>query len=142
MKKEDYIRALLDKYMDGLTSAGEEEALRGYFSNPKNAVPDEWKPYKALFAYVCSEREKQPEALAAKPKTRHKAWLYAASVAACAALLLAVALPKMRPADDYVVVDGKVYTNQETVQKEALEALQMVSADEDDSFGALEMIRK
>lgn len=56
MKKEEYIKQLLDKYLDGETSSAEERALRGYFTNRDNNIPEEWMPYKALFAYIAEER--------------------------------------------------------------------------------------
>ena len=36
------IEALLDKYMDGDTSANEEQTLRSYFASCGNDIPEEW----------------------------------------------------------------------------------------------------
>ena len=44
--------------------------------------------------------------------------------------------------DNYAVIDGKVYTNKKVVEEEALKALEMVSSDEKDNFGALELMRQ
>ena len=42
----------------------------------------------------------------------------------------------------YAVIDGKVYTDQEFVHHEALDALEDVSADSEDPFSALDMMRQ
>ncbi len=43
--------ALLDRYMDGLTTLEEEAALRRYFSTHDD-IPDEWQDYKVMFTYL------------------------------------------------------------------------------------------
>ena len=48
--------ALLDRYMDGLTTVEEEAALRGYFSTHDD-IPDEWQDYKVMFTYLDSGME-------------------------------------------------------------------------------------
>ena len=55
------IEALLDKYMDGDTSANEEQVLRSYFASCGNDIPEEWCIYKALFGYVAEERTREPD---------------------------------------------------------------------------------
>ena len=89
MKKEEYIKQLLDKYLDGETSSAEERALRGYFTNRDNNIPEEWMPYKALFAYIAEERadaaETAPTAdssLNKAKKTGRHGWIYTAITAA------------------------------------------------------------
>ena len=89
MKKEEYIKQLLDKYLDGETSSAEERALRGYFTNRDNNIPEEWMPYKALFAYIAEERadaaETAPTAdssLNKARKTGRHGWIYTAITAA------------------------------------------------------------
>jgi hypothetical protein len=42
----------------------------------------------------------------------------------------------------YAVIDGKVYTDQEFVHHEALDALEDVSADSEDPFSALDMMKQ
>ena len=54
---ENTVGRLLKKYMDGLTTNAEEKTLRDYFSNPSAIVPEEWKPYRALFSFVGEQRE-------------------------------------------------------------------------------------
>ena len=143
MKKEEYIKQLLDKYLDGETSSAEERALRGYFTNRDNNIPEEWMPYRALFAYIAEERadaaETAPTAdssLNKARKTGRHGWIYTAILIA----VVMIALP--RQSDNYAVIDGKVYTNKKVVEEEALKALEMVSSDEEDNFGALELMRQ
>lgn len=48
--------ALLDRYMDGLTSVEEEAALRRYFRDHDD-ISDEWQDYKVMFTYLDSGME-------------------------------------------------------------------------------------
>lgn len=141
MKKEEYAKSLIGKYLNGETSNAEEQELREYFAGSGRNIPEEWLPYKALFAFVDGERAE------AKPAKHHTAAIrilrrmaVAASVAAVVAA--AVAIRHMQPEDGYAVINGKVYTDRQTVEKEALDALQVVSADYDDTFDALDMMKR
>ena len=149
MKKEEYIKQLLDKYLDGETSSAEERALRGYFTNRDNNIPEEWMPYRALFAYIAEERADAVEtaptddsSLNKARKTGRHGWIYTAFTAAAAILIAVVMIALPRQSDNYAVIDGKVYTNKKVVEEEALKALEMVSSDEEDNFGALELMRQ
>lgn len=145
MKKEEYIRTLLDKYVNGDTTAGEENALRGYFANPDNRIPDEWQPFKALFAYVDEEQAaagpSANKAAGRNSKTVRRFKRLAITAAAAAAIAVFVVTHGGARPDNYAVIDGKVYTDKQTVNEEALEALQMVSTDYSDSFEALDMMK-
>ena len=44
------IEPLLHKFMEGLTSIEEEEALGAYFRSEEN-IPQEWEAYKKMFGY-------------------------------------------------------------------------------------------
>lgn len=149
MKKEEYIKQLLDKYLDGETSSAEERALRGYFTNKGNNIPEEWMPYRALFAYIAEERADEDETAETidinvnkAGKAHRRGWIYAAATAAAAILIAVVMISLPRQNDNYAVIDGKVYTNKKVVEDEALKALQMVSSDNDDNFDALKMMRQ
>lgn len=149
MKKEEYIKQLLDKYLDGETSSAEERALRGYFTNKDNDIPEEWMPYKALFTYIAEERADEGETAETidinvnkAGKAHRRGWIYAAATAAAAILIAVVMISLPRSNDNYAVIDGKVYTNKKVVEDEALKALQMVSSDNDDNFDALKMMRQ
>lgn len=149
MKKEEYIKQLLDKYLDGETSSAEERALRGYFTNKGNNIPEEWMPYRALFTYIAEERADEGETAETidinvnkADKAHRRGWIYAAATAAAAILIAVVMISLPRSNDNYAVIDGKVYTNKKVVEDEALKALQMVSSDNDDNFDALKMMRQ
>lgn len=149
MKKEEYIKQLLDKYLDGETSSAEERALRGYFTNKGNNIPEEWMPYRALFTYIAEERADEGETAETidinvnkAVKAHRRGWIYAAATAAAAILIAVVMISLPRSNDNYAVIDGKVYTNKKVVEDEALKALQMVSSDNDDNFDALKMMRQ
>lgn len=149
MKKEEYIKQLLDKYLDGETSSAEERALRGYFTNKANNIPEEWMPYRALFTYIAEERADESETAETidinvnkAGKAHRRGWIYAAATAAAAILIAVVMISLPRSNDNYAVIDGKVYTNKKVVEDEALKALQMVSSDNDDNFDALKMMRQ
>lgn len=149
MKKEEYIKQLLDKYLDGETSSAEERALRGYFTNKGNNIPEEWMPYRALFTYIAEERADEGETAETidinvnkAGKAHRRGWIYAAATAAAAILIAVVMISLPRSNDNYAVIDGKVYTNKKVVEDEALKALQMVSSDNDDNFDALKMMRQ
>ena len=86
------IQRLIDRFMSGHTSLGEEELLAQYFRT--HDVPEEWADYKAMFAYFdagmpASEAATTPrrKAVALTPRWRKAArWAAAAVVMAAAGL--------------------------------------------------------
>lgn len=158
------IQDLLDKYMDGATSNEEEATLRKYFEEHGNDIPEEWESYRALFSYIGFEQmnlsrnlkekeiekediEKKEEERISKKKASRSRWLkyFGTSVAAAAIIaFLLVGIQKIaQPQPEcYAVIDGKVYTDQEFVHHEALDALEDVSADSEDPFSALDMMKQ
>ena len=161
------IQNLLDKYMDGATSNEEEAMLRKYFEEHGNDIPEEWESYRALFSYIGFEQmnlsqilkeeeekeiekediEKKEEERISKKKASRSRWLkYFGTSAAAAAIIafLIVGIQKIaQPQPEcYAVIDGKVYTDQEFVHNEALDALEDVSADSEDPFSALDMMKQ
>ena len=166
------IENLLDKYMDGATSNEEEATLRKYFEEHANDIPEEWESYRALFSYIGfeqmnlsqilkEEEEKEiekediledeekniPKKEGKKEEASHNRWLkyFGTSVAAAAIIaFLIVGIQKIaQPQPEcYAVIDGKVYTDQEFVHHEALDALDDVSADSEDPFSALDMMKQ
>ena len=154
------IQDLLDKYMDGATSNEEEATLRKYFEEHANDIPEEWESYRALFSYIGFEQmnlsqilkgEEKEEDFEKKDIEKEKAsrsrWLkyFGTSVAAAAIIaFLIVGIQKIaQPQPEcYAVIDGKVYTDQEFVHNEALDALEDVSADSEDPFSALDMMKQ
>ena len=151
------IQNLLDKYMDGATSNEEEATLRKYFEEHGNDIPEEWESYRALFCYIgfeqmnlsqiLKEEEKKEEERISKKEASRSRWLkyFGTSVAAAAIIaFLIVGIQKIaQPQPEcYAVIDGKVYTDQEFVHNEALDALEDVSADSEDPFSALDMMKQ
>ena len=148
------IQNLLDKYMDGATSNEEEATLRKYFEEHGNDIPEEWESYRALFSYIGFEQmnlsqilKEEEEKEIDKKEASHSRWLkyFGTSVAAAAIIaFLIVGIQKIaQPQPEcYAVIDGKVYTDQEFVHHEALDALEDVSADSEDPFSALDMMKQ
>ena len=147
------IQNLLDKYMDGTTSNEEEATLRKYFEEHGNDIPEEWESYRALFSYIgfeqmnLSQNLKEEEKEIDKKEASRSRWLkyFGTSVAAAAIIaFLIVGIQKIaQPQPEcYAVIDGKVYTDQEFVHNEALDALEDVSADSEDPFNALDMMKQ
>ena len=147
------IQDLLDKYMDGATSNEEEARLRKYFEEHGNDIPEEWESYRALFSYIGFEQMnlsqilKEEEKEIDKKEASRSRWLkyFGTSVAAAAIItFLIVGIQKIaQPQPEcYAVIDGKVYTDQEFVHNEALDALEDVSADSEDPFSALDMMKQ
>lgn len=147
------IQDLLNKYMDGATSNEEEATLRKYFEEHGNDIPEEWESYRALFSYIGFEQMnlsqilKEEEKEIDKKEASRSRWLkyFGTSVAAAAIIaFLIVGIQKIaQPQPEcYAVIDGKVYTDQEFVHNEALDALEDVSADSEDPFSALDMMKQ
>ena len=147
------IQNLLDKYMDGATSNEEEATLRKYFEEHGNDIPEEWESYRALFSYIGFEQMnlsqilKEEEKEIAKEEAPRNRWLKYFGTSAAAATIIAfmlVGIQKIaQPQPEcYAVIDGKVYTDQEFVHHEALDALEDVSADSEDPFSALDMMQQ
>ena len=89
------------------------------------------------------ERKKEGK----KEEASRSRWLkyFGTSVAAAAIIaFLIVGIQKItQPQPEcYVVIDGKVYTDHEFVHHEALDALEDVSADSEDPFSALDMMKQ
>ena len=91
--------------------------------------------------------EKKEEEEISKKEASRSRWLkyFGTSVAAAAIItFLIVGIQKIaQPQPEcYAVIDGKVYTDQEFVHNEALDALEDVSADSEDPFSALDMMKQ
>ncbi len=93
------------------------------------------------------KKEGKEEKASPKKEASRSRWLryFGTSVAAAAIIaFLIVGIQKIaQPQPEcYAVIDGKVYTNQEFVHHEALDALEDVSADSEDPFSALDMMKQ
>lgn len=91
--------------------------------------------------------EKKEEKEISKKKAPGRRWFKYLSTSVAAAAIIAfliVGIQKIaQPQPEcYAVIDGKVYTDQEFVHNEALDALDDVSADSEDPFSALDMMKQ
>ena len=160
------IDILINKYLDGLTSNEEERQLREYFKDKDNDIPEEWKVFQALFAFesiksgqsMVSETDKISElsdecdksqtidipkmpsgknakVISIRRRNRHLSWVITA--AACIALTLVFTFGNMSGPKNYALIEGNKYTNPEVVKQQAFEALNDVSADDQETFSAL-----
>ena len=91
------------------------------------------------------EKKEEGEILK-KEASRSRCLKYFGTSVAAAAIIafLIVGIQKIaQPQPEcYAVIDGKVYTDQEFVHNEALDALEDVSADSEDPFSALDMMKQ
>lgn len=131
------IEALLDKYMDGDTSANEEQALRSYFASCGNNIPEEWHIYKALFGYVAEERHATEISTEKSHILTFKRFM---EIAACIALLVSICLSLGKNDSNYMIADGIRTTNMTAIENEIGKALALVSSDNELAFSALQML--
>lgn len=97
---------------------------------------------------ILEDEEKNiPKKEEKKEEASHSRWLKYLSTSVAGAAIIAfliVGIQKIaQPQPEcYAVIDGKVYTDQEFVHHEALDALDDVSADSEDPFSALDMMKQ
>lgn len=142
---ETDIRMLIDRYMSGDTTNEEEATLRTWFRLAGDDIPEEWRPLRALFGFVDEERE-TPYRRNTLLIALHRPRIWISSAVAAAAIAIVILVPSMNKAfapipQNYAVIDGKLYTNQEVINEQVDEALQTVSAENDDPFSALDLMQ-
>lgn len=142
---ETDIRMLIDRYMSGDTTNEEEATLRTWFRLAGDDIPEEWRPLRALSCFVDEERE-TPHHRNTLLIALHRPRIWISSAVAAAAIAIVMLVPSMNKAfapepQNYAVIDGKVYTNQEVINEQVDEALQTVSAENDDPFSALDLMQ-
>jgi len=134
------IEELLNKYFEGETSAAEEAQLRAFFSSDN--IPEHLAVYKPMFAYfseeISKEQAKKTEAgpTLIVPKTR-KVFYWVAGIAASLLIVLGIGQLWFFPgstfcSDNYVVINGRCYTDKQMIRSHAFEALQEVSTSEEE----------
>lgn len=142
---ETDIRMLINRYMSGNTTNEEEATLRTWFRLAGDDIPEEWRPLRALFSFVDEERE-TPQRRNTLLIALHRPRIWISSAVAAAAIAIVMLVPSMNKAfapepQNYAVIDGKVYTNQEVINEQVDDALQTVSAENDDPFSALDLMQ-
>lgn len=135
------IDELLNKYFEGETSCEEERELRRFFTEEE--VPEEMQMYRPMFAYLDKEvKEHQsllPKAENKKVKTGRitprRLYYTIGSIAAGLLILVGVANLYQQIAvtpTDYVVINGKRYTDANIIREQALSAFQDVSMSQEE----------
>lgn len=122
------ITDLLNKYFEGETSCREERELRRFFA--KGDLPEELEVYRPLFAFLEQEANRTPTARTKQPRhSRRLRAIYWASTLACGVFLLACLLRRFAPQpypENFAIIDGKLYADEELAKSKALEAMQNV----------------
>lgn len=121
---------LLNKYFEGETSSEEEKQLRDFFAS--GDVPEELIVYKPLFAYFDEEIGKEDKTAKKVSLNGRKAVYWIAGIAASMLLLLGLGQEFLfsHPrfcSDNYVVINGRCYTDINLVRSHAFSALQEVT---------------
>lgn len=152
--KQDEIKELLERYINGDTTNAEEEQLRSYFSQTTDPLPEEWTVFRALFCYETHERqmivhnatttaEKAP-----RRKSTMKTYMsLVASVAAVVVLLVSLFIwnthsETQNNEKQYMVTNGIKVTNSDDINKEVDKVLALLANDNDKAFSALEIINQ
>ncbi len=118
MKTETEIKALLEKYFDGLTSLDEESELRGFFAaQPRPPGPGLELP-AAMFDYFGRQAQVMPPAVRRVRRAPRK-WLIAAAAVAALAVVVPLALPSEREKSQAVAcIDGRRTTDRDEILAE------------------------
>lgn len=155
------IRTLIERYMSGKTTNEEEATLRTWFRLAGEDVPEEWRPLRAMFSFVDEERltsdvtkwaatEEKTTSHNLHPTPRlkilRKPRIWTASAVAAAAIAMILLVPAIRKnaetmPQNYAIIDGKVYTNPKVIKQQADDALEIVACEDEDPFGALDMMQ-
>ncbi|TWV09804.1 hypothetical protein FQ707_13835 [Bacteroidaceae bacterium HV4-6-C5C] len=130
MKIED----LLERYFEGTTSCEEEKELRRFFSG-KN-VPEHLEIYSSFFVSLDMESKefhrKQP-----RTKSNFKQRVMYSMVGIAAGLLLIIGVSQIfqnnqSVQQDYVIINGKKYTDAKIVREQALDAFNDMKMSKED----------
>ncbi|RGM44570.1 MULTISPECIES: hypothetical protein [Bacteroides] len=133
------IDELLNRYFEGETSCEEERELRRFFT--EDQVPEDLETYRPLF--VCLDQEaKIHQSLRNEVKEtnkyfspKHRLYYIIGSVAAGILLLIGITdlcQNTWTVPSDYVIINGKRYTDAKTIREQALSAFQDVQMNQDE----------
>ena len=138
------IETLLNKYFEGETTCEEERRLRRFFA--EGLVPEHLEVYRPMFAFFEAEQKElaeMPELAPFEKKTKTvRQYLTYSLSAAAAAILLLVGISgiyrHLSPAPaNYVIIDGKEYTDVHLIREQAMVAFRDVSLSEEEVFATL-----
>ena len=129
------IEELIDRYFEGQTSCEEERELRSFFTQEN--VPESLQVYRPLL--VCLDQEakafRQESAPVKKPSFRRRFIYTAGGIAAGILLVIGIAGTQryLHPTpENYVIIDGKQYTDANLVHEQALAAFRDMRTTEDE----------
>lgn len=150
------VETLLNKYFEGETTCEEERQLRRFFT--EELVPEHLQIYRPMFAFFEAEKEEIGEAgeslesfdtseMPLLTTTRKKSVSFRKKLtyslgAAAATLLLLLGVSgiyrHIAPAPvDYVIIDGKRYTDANLIREQAMDAFRDVSFSQEEVFATL-----
>ena len=147
------IETLLNKYFEGETPCEEARRLRRFFA--EGLVPEHLEVYRPMFAFFEAEQEELTEVsgqcnagempelaiFEKKTKTVRKYLTYSLGAAAAALLLLlgiSGIYRHISPAPaNYVIIDGKEYTDVHLIREQAMVAFRDVILCEEEIFATL-----
>ena len=129
------IEELIDRYFEGQTSCNEERELRRFFTQEN--IPESLQVYRPLFA--CLDQEAKAflkESIPAKKLSFRRRFIYMTGGIA-AGLLLLIGIAGIQrylhvTPDNYVIIDGKQYTDENLVREQALAAFRDMRTTEDE----------
>lgn len=141
MENHIWIEELLEKYFEGNTSAAEEKELRVFFSSKE--VPAHLEVYRPLFIYFNEEIEKERESESekvipfVKTSNPRRVLYWVSGIAASIFILLGIGRLWVFPgttfcSDNYIVINGRCYTDKQMIKTHVLEALNEISSQEED----------
>lgn len=130
----DNIKDLIEKYFEGFTSADEEASLRSFFTSGN--VPDELAMYKPLFTYFDNEIKKTETNTKSIFRINKNTMLWLSSIAACIVFMIgafhfSITQKKCPAGSNYVMIDGRCYTDEEMIHTAMQRTLREVSDDDD-----------
>lgn len=129
------IEELIDRYFEGQTSCDEERELRRFFTQEN--IPEFLQVYRPLFACLDQEAKAfQKESIPAKKLSLRRRFIYMTGGIA-AGLLLLIGIAGIQrylhvTPDNYVIIDGKQYTDENLVREQALAAFRDMRTTEDE----------
>ena len=109
---KEYIRQLLERYMDGTSTLEEEDIIANYLKG--DDVPQEWEVYRELFQEI---EDMQP----AKTPRRNKRWVVWSIAAAIAIAFVAYISVQLQERQQQSVTPLLVKTDTTSVKREAEE---------------------
>lgn len=130
------IEELLNKYFEGATSCEEERELRRFFT--QGPVPEHLQAYRPMFAFF--DEESKRSQMPSSPGIPRRLLYALSGIAAGVVIALAIAGISRHignPPENYVVIDGKCYTDARLIHEQARQAFDDVRFSEDEVFATL-----